>query len=101
MSSVGVHRNKSRTVAWRTKNLYTLIAIIVYSFIIGTARGQVPKIPEIPGGLVTSQAASLVVGQKSYSAITEGLNRERWGAVSGLAITGNKLIVVDSSYLAP
>lgn len=98
MSPVGVHRNKSRTVAWRTKNLYTLIVIIVYSQTIGTARGQVPK---IPNGFVTAQAASLVIGQKDYSAITGGLSRERWGAVSGLAITGNKLIVVDSSYLAP
>lgn len=55
----------------------------------------------IPSSLVTGQAASVVIGQKSYSDITFGNTPERWGAISGMAIAGNRLIVADASYLAP
>ncbi len=64
------------------------------------ARAQSQSGP-IPAGLLNGQAASFVMGQENFSDITYGLDDKRWGAISGFTIVGNKLIVVDSSYLAP
>ena len=55
----------------------------------------------VPNGLNTAQAASVVIGQTNFSDITSGSDNARWGAISGIATAGNKLIVADSSYLAP
>ncbi|MBI3896445.1 MAG: hypothetical protein HY313_11000 [Acidobacteria bacterium] len=67
----------------------------------------------IPQGLVTGQAARFVLGQKNFSDIsfcTPNPNNllecpfptdSHLGAISGIAIAGNKLIVADSSYLHP
>jgi uncharacterized protein (TIGR03437 family) len=55
----------------------------------------------IPSGFQNGQAARLVIGQSNFSDITFGLTSSRWGALSGIALAGNQLIVADSSYLAP
>ncbi|MBI3933300.1 MAG: LysM peptidoglycan-binding domain-containing protein [Acidobacteria bacterium] len=78
--------------------LYLLPALLWCSLAARAAEAQVPKVPD---GLISSQAASLVVGQKNFSDITPGMDDRRWGAISGIAIAGNTLIVVDGSYLAP
>jgi len=78
--------------------LYVLAALLVA----GTELRVEAQTPApVPSPLVTGQAASVLIGQKSYSDITFGSTPERWGAVSGIAIAGNRLIVADSSYLAP
>ncbi len=55
----------------------------------------------IPAPFATGQAARLVLGQQNFTDITGGTSQYRWGAISGLAIAGNKLIVADSSFLSP
>ncbi|MBI2816424.1 MAG: hypothetical protein HYX72_05765 [Acidobacteria bacterium] len=55
----------------------------------------------IPAPFVTGQAARVVIGQSNFSDITAGTSQFRWGATSGIAVAGNKLIIADSSYLAP
>ena len=57
--------------------------------------------PAIPQDLKTGQAARFVLGQANFSDISFGTTQERLGAISGIAIAGDKLIVADSSYLAP
>ena len=41
------------------------------------------------------------MGQENFSDITFGTQQVRLGAISGITLTGRKLIVADSSYLAP
>ncbi len=55
----------------------------------------------IPLGFQNGQAAVLVVGQTNFSDISFGTSELRLGAISGIALTGQKLIVADASYLAP
>ena len=55
----------------------------------------------IPQGFQNGQAARLVLGQANFSDITFGTTPSRLGAISGITLAGNKLIVADSSYLAP
>lgn len=55
----------------------------------------------LPPGFQNGQAARLVLGQTSFSDITFGTTQSRLGAISGITLAGNKLIVADSSYLAP
>lgn len=55
----------------------------------------------IPLGFQNGQAARLALGQTNFSDISFGTTQLRLGAVSGIALAGNKLIVADSSYLAP
>ncbi|OFW10056.1 MAG: hypothetical protein A3G20_03565 [Acidobacteria bacterium RIFCSPLOWO2_12_FULL_59_11] len=67
----------------------------------------------IPPGFLTGQAARFVLGQKNFSDISfcTPLSDDplqcpyptdsHLGAISGIAIAGNKLIVADSSYLHP
>lgn len=55
----------------------------------------------IAAPFVSGQAARVVVGQQNFSDITAGTSEFRWGATSGIAVAGNKLIIADSSYLAP
>ncbi|MSO19024.1 MAG: hypothetical protein EXQ56_00940 [Acidobacteria bacterium] len=69
--------------------------------LVGAMDGLLAQAPALPNPLVTGQAASIVVGQRNFSDITFGNTPDRWGAVSGMAIAGNRLIVADSSYLAP
>ena len=91
------------------------------------------QLQPVPEGLVSSQAASFVLGQRNYSDISfctsatveeedgtitrkcvgpgtidivdrdlvRDLGRRHLGSISGIAITGNKLILADSSYLSP
>ena len=51
----------------------------------------------IPQGFATGQAAHFVLGQTNFSDITGGTSQILLGAISGIAIAGNKLIVADSS----
>ena len=88
---------KFRRVFWLAGSLSLRFAILV-ALTNASASGQVSQIPE---GLLSSQAAAVVIGQRNFSSITFGVTRERWGALSGFAIAGNQLVVVDSSYLAP
>ncbi|OFV97820.1 MAG: hypothetical protein A3H28_10815 [Acidobacteria bacterium RIFCSPLOWO2_02_FULL_61_28] len=55
----------------------------------------------IPQGFQNGQAARLALGQTNFSDISFGTTQDRLGAISGMALAGNKLIVADSSYLAP
>src|SRR5689334_12635107 len=55
----------------------------------------------IPNPFVTGQAARFVLGQQNFTDITGETSHIHTGAISGIAIAGNKLIVSDSSYLAP
>ena len=55
----------------------------------------------IPLGFQNGQAARLALGQTNFSDISFGTTQHRLGAISGIALAGNKLIVADSSYLAP
>ena len=55
----------------------------------------------IPQGFQNGQAARLVLGQTNFSDITFGTTQSRLGAISGITLAGKKLIVADSSYLAP
>ena len=41
------------------------------------------------------------MGQENFSDITFGTQQVRLGAISGMTLAGRKLIVADSSYLAP
>jgi uncharacterized protein (TIGR03437 family) len=75
------------------------IALAVLGCVLATASATAQTTP-IPNGLLTAQAAAVVIGQKNFSDITSASTNERLGAISGLAIAGNKLIVVDSSYLS-
>src|SRR3972149_4296320 len=96
MKSGGVHTNRRWALLAGKRCL--LLALLFSAVAIRSAQAQSPKIPD---GLVSSQAASVVVGQKNFSDITFGSDNARWGAISGIAVAGDKLIVVDSSYLAP
>ena len=96
MKSGGVHTNRRWALLAGKRCL--LLALLFSAVAIRSAQAQSPKIPD---GLVSSQAASVVVGQKNFSDITFGSDNERWGAISGIAVAGDKLIVVDGSYLAP
>src|ERR1017187_202304 len=55
----------------------------------------------IPQGFATGQAAHFVLGQKNFTDITSGTSQVLLGATSGIAIAGNRLILSDSSILAP
>ena len=55
----------------------------------------------IPQGFQNGQAARLALGQTNFSDISFGTTQLRLGAISGMALAGNKLIVAYSSYLAP
>ena len=55
----------------------------------------------IPKGFASGQASRFVLGQKSFSDITGGTSQLLLGATSGIAIADNKLILSDSSILAP
>ena len=57
--------------------------------------------PPIPPGFQNGQAARLALGQTNFSDISFGTTQLRLGAISGITLAGNKLIVADSSYLAP
>lgn len=59
------------------------------------------QVPPIPDGFSNGQAARFVLGQKNFSDISFGVTADRFGAISGLALAGDKLILADSSYLAP
>ncbi|MBI1956289.1 MAG: hypothetical protein HYS38_07825 [Acidobacteria bacterium] len=88
--------------------LYCLIAFLSGRNLFG----QSQPIP-IPPGFLTGQAARFVLGQKNFSDISFCTSPSdnplqcpfptdsHLGAISGIAITGNKLIVADSSYLHP
>ena len=55
----------------------------------------------IPNPFATGQAARFVLGQQNFTDITGETSHIHMGATSGIAIAGNKLILADSSYLAP
>ncbi|MBI4443928.1 MAG: hypothetical protein HY649_11205 [Acidobacteria bacterium] len=74
------------------------ILCLVWLLFPKAASGQMQPIPE---GLVNGQAARFVLGQRNFSDITGGTSEIRIGATSAIAITGNKLIVSDSSFLSP
>lgn len=88
----------TRSMTWRLEAKFVLGAILLCALAVRTASGQAPK---IPSGLVSAQAATVVVGQRNFSDISFGTDDRLLGAISGIAITGNTLIVADSSYLAP
>ncbi len=86
-------------------------ALFLAVLVVGNCFAQAPQ---IPAGLIDTQAAAVVIGQKNYSDITFGsddaeipledesfpLDR-RWGSISSIAVAGNRFFVVDSSYLSP
>ena len=75
-----------------------IACVLVSLLLAGSAPAQ--NVP-IRGSFTTGQAARFVLGQMNFSDITFGTTQDRWGATSGIAIAGNKLIIADSSYLAP
>ncbi len=80
------------------KKLFLISTVLL---LVGATDDLLAQSPSLPNPLVTGQAASIVVGQRNFSDITFGNTPDRWGAVSGMAVAGNRLIVADSSYLAP
>ena len=47
---------------------------------------------QIPAGLLTGQAAKVVINQPNFSDITFGTDNEHWGAISGFAIASLAVI---------
>src|SRR5687767_2793550 len=80
------------------RRLIIPLPILLSLLLAPSSRSQVQPIPE---GFSTGQAARFVLGQPNFSDISFGVTADRLGAISGVAIAGDKLIVADSSYLAP
>src|SRR3990172_9647074 len=96
MISDGMQNN--RESPWRLRLGFSVASLWLGALLVPMAGAQSQRIPD---GLVSSQAATVVIGQKNFSDITFGSDNARWGAISGIAVAGDKLIVVDGSYLAP
>ncbi|MBI4460353.1 MAG: hypothetical protein HY648_09890 [Acidobacteria bacterium] len=89
------------------KTVFYLLVV----FLMG--RGLFGQTGPIPQGLLTGQAARFVLGQRNFSDISFCTSppedplkcpyptQSHLGAISGIAIAGNRLIVADSSYLHP
>ncbi len=92
-----------RLRSWTRKFLMKRIRIVPFPILLGLllATELWSQVQPIPEGLSNGQAARFVLGQKNFSDITFGATADRLGAISGIAQAGDKLIVADSSYLAP
>ncbi len=75
-----------------------VLPILGLFLLAAAARSQAPPIPQ---GFQNGQASLWVMGQENFSDITFGTEQVRLGAISGITLAGQKLIVADSSYLAP
>ena len=82
------------TASARRAGLFLLVSYLLTGPLIA-------QIQPIPKNFVTGQAAHFVLGQMNFSDITGGTSQTRLQALSGIAIAGNKLIVSDSTILAP
>ena len=79
--------------------ILSILGPILGSLLLATHLGS--QTQPIPPGLQNGQAARLVLGQTNFSDITFGTGQSRLGAISGIALAGNQMIVADGSYLAP
>ncbi len=75
-----------------------ILPILGIVLLAAEVRGQTQPIPQ---GFQNGQAALWVLGQTNFSDISFGTTELRFGAISGIALAGQKLLVADSSYLAP
>lgn len=107
--NVPKERLNQRHTAWRENRARGFIAfmnqrrsLFVIFFCSLLAPGHLlAQTPSPTPTFVTGQAAHNVIGQQNFSDITGDTTQYRWGGISGIAIAGNKLIVADTSYLAP
>jgi uncharacterized protein (TIGR03437 family) len=79
--------------------ILSILGPILGSLLLATHLGS--QTQPIPPGLQNGQAARLVLGQTNFSDITFGTSQSRLGAISGITLAGNQMIVADGSYLAP